>query len=58
MRVVVVVSCGCFSGTLDEFEDRVRETHKDNPRHLREYLAIIGVIRIRFENHLQKKERS
>ena len=33
--------CGCFTGTLSEFETRVKETHKDNQQYLREYTAAI-----------------
>ena len=37
--------CGCFSGTLDEFESKVNETHKSNPQYLKEYLGAITYIR-------------
>ena len=33
--------CGCFTGTLSEFEARVKETHKENPQYLIEYTAAI-----------------
>lgn len=26
----IIVRCGCFCGTIDEFEKRVKETHGDN----------------------------
>ena len=26
----IIVKCGCFRGTIDEFEEKVRETHGDN----------------------------
>lgn len=36
---------GCFRGTLDELEARVKETHKDNPKHLHDYLRFIKGVR-------------
>ena len=33
--------CGRFAGTLEEFENKVNETHKDNPRYLAEYIGFI-----------------
>ena len=35
------IFCGCFKGTLKEFEAKVKETHKDNPQYLKEYLGAI-----------------
>lgn len=32
----ISVACGCFSGTLEEFREKVRETHKDM-KYAREY---------------------
>ena len=37
--------CGCFKGTLQEFEDEVNKTHKDNPQYLKEYLGAIHYIK-------------
>ena len=42
------VSCGCFSGNLEEFENKVKETH-GNSKYAKEYLACIEVIKIHFE---------
>lgn len=42
------VQCGCFKGTLDEFEDKVKETHQGN-KHERDYLALIQFAKIKFE---------
>ena len=39
---------GCFSGSIDEFEEAVKDTHGDS-KIGREYRAIIAAIRIRFE---------
>ena len=41
------VSCGCFTGTLDEFEAKVRETHGSN-KHGRDYMALIAWARARW----------
>ena len=37
--------CGCFVGTLEEFEIKVNETHKNNEQYLKEYLGAIDYIR-------------
>jgi hypothetical protein len=42
------VECGCFSGNIDEFEAKVRETHGDN-KYAKEYLACVQVVKIHFE---------
>ena len=44
----VFVMCGCFKGTLDEFEAKVKETHKGN-KHKRDYLALIQFAKVKFE---------
>ncbi len=44
----IYVSCGCFSGTLEEFENKVKETHGSN-KFAREYLALIEAAKIHFE---------
>ena len=36
--------CGGFTGTLAEFEAQVKETHKDNEKHLKEYLGFINYV--------------
>jgi carbonic anhydrase/acetyltransferase-like protein (isoleucine patch superfamily) len=41
------IICGCFSGTLDEFEEAVEDTHGDG-KFGREYKAIIQVIKVKF----------
>ena len=42
------VQCGCFKGTLDEFEAKVKETHQGN-KHERDYLALIQFVKVKFE---------
>ena len=37
--------CGCWAGTLDEFEARVKETHKNNKQYLDEYMGFIKYLR-------------
>ena len=43
----VRVRCGCFSGSVAEFENAVQETHGDN-QHGKVYRAIIDVIKAKF----------
>ena len=40
-----IIWCGCFRGTLEEFEKQVKETHKDNPQFLKEYLGFIKYLK-------------
>ena len=42
------VSCGCFSGNLDEFESKVKETHGES-KFAKEYLSCIETVKIHFE---------
>jgi UDP-3-O-[3-hydroxymyristoyl] glucosamine N-acyltransferase len=44
----VYVSCGCFTGSLRAFMDKVKETH-GNTKYAKEYLACIEVTKIHFE---------
>ena len=44
----IYVSCGYFSGTLQEFESEVKETHGSN-KFAREYLALVEAAKIHFE---------
>jgi hypothetical protein len=37
----IYVRCGCFFGTIAEFENKVKETHKNNPQYLLEYTEAI-----------------
>ena len=37
--------CGCFWGSLDEFESQVRNVHASNAQYLKEYLGAISYIR-------------
>lgn len=40
-----IIWCGCFKGTLQEFENKVNETHKNNEQFLKEYLGAINYIK-------------
>lgn len=44
----VFVCCGCFTGSLKEFSEKVKETH-GNSKYAKEYLACIEVAKIHFE---------
>ena len=44
---VVRVRCGCFDGTLAEFDAKVQKTHGDN-EYGKVYKTIIDVIKLRF----------
>jgi len=39
------ITCGCFTGTLKEFEKECKKTHKDNKQYLNEYLGAIKYIK-------------
>ena len=42
------VTCGCFSGSLVEFQVKVKETHGDN-KYAREYLKAAEIVKIHFD---------
>ena len=44
----LTVTCGCFLGTLEEFEAKVKETHGSNVFG-REYLKLIELAKLHFE---------
>ena len=45
----VQVVCGCFWGNLEEFEEAVLETHKDNDLYRKQYLKEIEKVKILFD---------
>ena len=49
----VCVNCGCFSGTLEQFRKKVKETHKDT-EYAKEYLAIADLMEMHFKEELEK----
>lgn len=44
----VFIQCGCFFGDLEQFVEKVKETHQGN-KHERDYLALVEFIKVRFE---------
>ena len=44
----VSVACGCFNGTLKEFETKVKDTHKDT-KYAKEYLCAVEMVKVHFE---------
>ncbi|MGI5824507.1 MAG: hypothetical protein ACOX7J_02945 [Bacillota bacterium] len=50
----IAVSCGCFFGTLSEFEEKVAESHGNN-KYGNEYKALIALAKIHFELEGNKK---
>ena len=40
-----IIWCGCFKGSLAEFEDKVKVTHKDNKIYLSQYLGFIDYVK-------------
>lgn len=44
----IKVTCGCFYGSLDEFDKQVEKTHGDN-RYGKEYKAFIELVKIHFK---------
>ena len=41
----IYVRCGCFFGTITEFENAVNETHADNEQYRNEYLKAIEYVK-------------
>ena len=39
------ITCGCFGGTLAEFQTKVKATHKDNKQYLAEYKGFIKYLK-------------
>ena len=39
------IICGCFIGTLDEFEERVKKRHRNN-KYAKQYMAMIAMLRV------------
>ena len=43
----VEVTCGCFRGSIEEFEKKVEETHRGTI-YEKQYKAVINLIKIKF----------
>lgn len=44
----ILIQCGCFNGTLEEFETKVKQTHQGN-KHEKDYMAMIEFAKAKFE---------
>ena len=44
----VGVKCGCFTGNLQEFREKVKETHR-NSKYAEEYLMIADLMELHFK---------
>ena len=44
----IIVKCGCFTGNLKEFSEKIKETH-GNTKYAKEYLVCIEAAKIHFE---------
>lgn len=44
----IAVACGCFSGTIDEFRAKVKDTHGES-KYAKEYLAIADLMEMHFK---------
>jgi len=40
-----IIWCGCFKGNLEQFEELVKQTHKNNEQYLKEYLGFINYLK-------------
>ena len=40
-----IIWCGCFKGSLQEFENKVNKTHVNNHKYLKEYLGAINYLK-------------
>ena len=47
-KLGVRVNCGCFTGTIEEFEQAVEATHAAAPAHLAQYRAFVALIKAHF----------
>lgn len=41
----IQVVCGCFIGDLNDFENKVKQTHINSPKYLEDYLNFINKVR-------------
>ena len=53
----VGVRCGCFYGTLQEFRNKVRETHEETKK-AKEYLMLADLMELRFEEDEEDGENN
>ena len=48
-KIGVRVSCGCFTGTAQEFSAQIEETHAGNQQHLQQYRLFCQLIAFSFD---------
>ncbi len=44
----IFVRCGCFGGSLNEFSEKVKETHEES-KHAKDYLALIDFVKAKYD---------
>ena len=44
----IYVRCGCFAGWIDEFVEKVKQTHGDS-KYAKEYLMLVDVAKFKFD---------
>lgn len=47
-NLFIGVSCGCFCGNVDEFVEKVKETHGDN-KHAKAYLVAAELAKMQID---------
>ena len=52
----IAVKIGCFFGTIDEFEEKVKETHGNN-HHANEYLLAAEIAKSRIDLTSEEEEQ-
>ena len=54
-RKTILVNCGCFNGTIDEFRNQVNETYPDNELG-KEYLDLANLMEKRFKRIVKNRK--
>ena len=49
----MTVSCGCFTGTISEFREKIKETHKET-KLAKEYLMLADLMEYHFSKEDEK----
>ena len=50
----IFVRCGCFEGSLNEFSEKVKETHGES-KHAKDYLALIDFVKAKYDEREDKE---
>lgn len=53
LKSEIGVRCGCFYGTVEQFREKVKETH-GNSKYAKEYLMIADLMELHFEHEEEK----